>query len=114
MDAITSDKSLKVGDLVINRYHAGENVFRITKISRRFLTPNDILRRAYSDYKAGDEYNPLMTIEAIADLSIKSKKNEKLRKKVRELDASYLVKVDSQYLKDHIDSIQTIIDKWLP
>lgn len=76
---IDSDQSLKIGDLVFSSYHKGEYVFRITKIQRRFYKLEDI-KYYHPDRDVGDEYNPLMYIEAIENYSLTKYKEKKFRK----------------------------------
>lgn len=114
MDFITSDKSLKVGDLVFNGYSKNNFLYKITKIERRFLTQDDLRYNAYKGGQVGDEYNPYVTIEAVADLDLKTKPDTKLRKNVKGLDASYLTKVSPEFLQDYKDRLLKVIDQFWP
>lgn len=113
MDFISSDRTLKVGDYVFNNYSKNELLWRVTKIERRFLLKDDLKYQAYKSGKVGDEYNPYVVIEAVADLSSKHDSNKKLRKTVKGLDAAWVSKVDPPKLQDHINRLQKLMaDLW--
>ena len=114
MDFITSDKSLQVGDLVFNGYSKNNYLYKVTQITRRFLTKEDLRYNAYQGGQVGDEYNPYVTIEAVADLDLKANPKAKLRKNVKGLDASYLTKVDPNFLQEYKDRLLKVIDQFWP
>lgn len=109
-DFITSDRSLKVGDVVFSIYHKGERLFKITKIERRFLTQDDLRYNVYKDRSVGDEYNPTLDIESIADLSILTDPNKKFRKLVKKrLDAAWVRRADPSMIQDHIYRLTNLL-----
>lgn len=114
MDFITSDRTLKVGDLVFSRYHKGEFLFKITSIDRRFLTKDDLKYSSYKNGKVGDEYNPTMKIEAVANLSITTPPDKKLRKNVKSLDAAWIIKVDPKNIEAHIKKLNDLLSEMWP
>lgn len=109
-----SDPTLAVGDLVFNNYSKNEFLWRITNIERRFLDVNDLKYGVYKNGKVGDEYSPLVTIETVANFSIKADLTKKLRKQEKTLDAAYLSKADLNFIQDHLQKLSKIIsDLWL-
>jgi len=113
MDFINSDRTLKVGDLVFSNYHKGDLLFKVTKIERRFLVKDDLRYGAYKDGKVGDEYDPLTTIESVANLGFRVDRSKKFRKTTKVLDASYLVKANPDLVNEQIKVLQTILlDFW--
>lgn len=108
MSFINSDTTLKVGDLVFSSYHKGENLFKIVSITRRFLTDYDLRYNVYKNAKVGDEYNPLIKIQAIANLSIVNNE-KKVIKITKELDAVYLHKVTRETILNHINKLGKLI-----
>ena len=114
MDFITSDKSLKVGDLVFNNYSKNNYLWKVTEITRRFLTQGNLSPYAYPGGQVGDEWNPYVVIEAVADLDLKTKPGTKLRKNIKGLDASYLTKVSPEFLQAYKDNLTKIINEFWP
>lgn len=114
MNFITSDNSLQVGDYVFHNYSKNNFLWKITKITRRFLTKDDIRYQVYKGGNISDEYNPYVEIESVADFGM-ILTNKKFLKKTRGLDAAYLIKADSGVFQDHIDKLNQIIkDFWSP
>lgn len=114
MDFISSDRTLKVGDYVFNNYSKNELLWRVTEIERRFLSKDDLRYQAYKGGKVGDEYNPYVVIEAVADFSIKANSKKKMRKQVKGLDAAYLVKVEPGVIQEHINRLNQILSDFWP
>lgn len=114
MDFITSDRTLQIGDLVFSTYHKGELLFKISKIERRFLTADLLKYSPYSKGQVGDEYNPLVTIESVANLSVRYDASKKFRKHVKTLDATYLIKVDPEYIKAYIKRLHELLAEFWP
>lgn len=112
MSFINSDASLKVGDLVFQDYTKNNFLYKIVSIKRRFLTKDDLRYGVYKDGNIGDEYTPIATIEAVADLDLKTKPGAKLRKTTKELDAAYLYKVDPNVLQDYKNRLTKIIGEF--
>jgi hypothetical protein len=112
MSLINSDKSLKVGDLVFQSYTKNNFLYKITNIEQRFLTKEDLRYGVYKDRKIGDEFNPIITIQVVADLDLKVKPGTKLRKNTKELDAAYLTKVDLNILQTYINRLTAIIGEF--
>lgn len=113
MDFISSDRTLKVGDYVFNNYSKNELLWRVTKIERRFLTKDDLRYGVYKNGSVGDEYNPYVEIEAVADFSIKADSKKKMRKQTKGLDAAYLTKVEPQVIQDHLSKLKKMVaDLW--
>ena len=110
MNFIESDTTLKVDDLVFSSYHKGQYIFKIVSIERRFLTKHDIYvyREVYHGCTIGDEYEPLMKVELVEDLSI-FPLNKKIKKIVATLDATYLTKVNPKTISNHIERLHQII-----
>lgn len=108
-DFIESDKTIAIGDLVLSNYHKGELIFKVTKIERRFLTKDDLRFDCYKGGQVGDEYNPYVTIESVANLSINVDPNKKFRKTVKGLDAAHLKKIDHKHIEAHIERIKNIL-----
>jgi hypothetical protein len=111
------DKDLpayKVGDLVWSKYHKNEIVYRITKIERRFIA-DEWDKRAHSSVfpgcEIGDEYNPMVDIEAVADFSVKADPAKKLRKSSRSLDVSWVTKVTPEHIEAHIRRLNDLLTK---
>jgi len=109
MSFIDSDPSLKVGDLVFQGYTKNNFLYKIVNIERRFLTKEDLRYGVYKDGKVGDEYDPIATIQVVADLDLKVKPGTKLRKITKELDATYLTKVNPSVLEDYKNRLTAII-----
>lgn len=113
MDFINSDRSLKVGDLVFSNYHKGDLLFKVTKIERRFLTKDDLRYGVYKNGSVGDEYDPLTTIESVANLGFRVDRSKKFRKTTKILDASYLVKAGPDLIDAQIKFLQAaLLDFW--
>lgn len=113
MSFIDSDPTLAVGDFVFHNYSKNELLWKVTKIERRFLDQDDLRYGVYKDGKVGDEYNPIVTIESVADFSIKTGLKKKMRKQKKEFDAAYLVKVDPKLIQDHVQRLkQLVVDLW--
>jgi hypothetical protein len=113
MDFINSDRTLKVGDLVFSNYHKGDLLFKITKIERRFLNKDDLYYDVYKNGKVGDEYNPAVTIESVANLGLRADRKKKFRKTTMNLDALYVVKADPSLIDEQIKTLQSILlDFW--
>lgn len=112
MDFITCDRSLQVGDYVFNNYSKNTILWKITGITRRFLSQSDLRSHVYSGGQVGDEWNPYVTIEAVADFGIKPP-GKKLRKQVKGLDAAWVSKADPKVFKEHIARLNKIVnDLW--
>lgn len=114
MDFVSSDKTLKIGDLVFSTFAKGEFLYKIVDIERRFID-KDLLK--YSNYSGGcigDEYNPLVEIQAVANLSITADVNKKLQKKLKKLDAAWVKRVDKQHLLAHIQKLNNLISNMWP
>lgn len=109
MSFINSDPTLAVGDLVFQGYTKNNFLYKITNIERRFLTKDDLRYGVYKDGKVGDEYDPIVTIQVVADLDLKAKAGIKLRKNIKELDAAYLIKVKPSVLEDYKNRLAAII-----
>ncbi len=113
MSFIRSDPTLAVGDFVLSSYHKGELVFKVTKITPRFLTAADLRYEVYKGAKVGDEYTPLVTIESVANLSINADPNKKFRKTTKSLDAWWVRKISVETLEKHMRRLSNIIhDLW--
>lgn len=113
MSFIKSDPTLAVGDLVLSTYHKGELIFKVTKLTQRFLTSMDVRYTIYKGGNVGDEYTPLATIESVANLSIFTNTEKKFRKTTKNLDASYLIKLSPEKLENHMRRISNIMhDLW--
>jgi len=113
-DYITSDRTLQVGDIVISTYNKSTLLYRITNIERRFLEAFDMqYSDTYEDATIGDEYNPIVTIESVANLDAKPS-NKKLRKIKQELDADYLVKITPQYMETYIKRMKALVKELWP
>jgi hypothetical protein len=107
----------KVGDLVFSKYHKNETVYRITKIERRFLVDQWDVRSHQSVFpgcQIGDEYNPTVTIEAIADLSIKADPTKKMRRSTKSLDASWVMPVTPEHIAAHIRKLNDLLTTQFP
>lgn len=113
-DFITSDRSLKEGDLVFSEYHKGQLLFKITKIERRYLTQQDIKHSVYSCGQVGDEYNPYVTIESVADLGVPRNPKKKFRKTVKTLDAAWLKRAEPEHIQAHIKMLYEILSTHWP
>src|SRR6478609_2717142 len=109
MSFINSDPTLAVGDLVFNNYSKNEFLWKITNIERRYLDVDDLRYGVYKNGKVGDEYNPLVTIEVVANFSIKADLTKKLRKQEKILDAAYLSKADPNFIQNHINKLNQIL-----
>lgn len=112
MDFITSDRTLQAGDYVFHNYSKNNFLWKITKITRRFLTKDDLKYGVYDYGTVGDEYNPYVEIESVADFSMNAV-NKKCRKQTRGLDAAYLIKADPKVFQDHIDKLNQILKEFL-
>jgi hypothetical protein len=113
MSYIDSDPTLAVGDFVFHTYSKNELLWKITKIERRFLTKDDLKYSVYENGKVGDEYNPYVSIESVADFSIKANVKKKMRKTKKGFDAAYLVKVDPKLIQEHVQRLkQLVVDLW--
>jgi|WetSurMetagenome_2_1015567.scaffolds.fasta_scaffold293949_2 hypothetical protein len=113
MSFIDSDPTLVVGDFVFHGYGKNELLWKIIEIERRYLTKDDLKYGVYKDGKVGDEYNPIVTIESVANFSIKMDLKKKSPKLKKELDAGYLKKVDPKLIEEHIQRLNKIIsDLW--
>lgn len=108
---ITSDKTLKVGDYVLSRYHKGDLLYRVTKITQRFLEAKDISPYAHIGANVGDEYNPYIQCEAVENISISADSKKKLRKKTIGLDAGWVTKVDPATIEAYIEKLHGILLK---
>jgi len=112
MDFISSDRTLKVGDYVFNNYSKNNYLWKITDIQRRFLSQSDLRSQVYAGGQVGDEWNPYVVIEAVADFGIHVT-GKKLRKQVKGLDAAWVSKADPKVFKDHLDRLKTLVsDLW--
>ena len=111
MSFITSDPTLAVGDFVFHNYSKNELLWKVTKIERRFLTKDDLRNSVYEYGKVGDEYNPYVQIESVADFSIKVNVTKKMRKTKKGFDAAYLIKVNPKIVQDHIQRLKTIMSE---
>jgi hypothetical protein len=112
MDFIDSDRSLQVGDYVFHNYSKNSFLWKITKITRRFLTQDDLRYGVYKNANIGNEYNPYVEIESIADLGF-NLVNKKYRKQIRYFDAVYLIKVDPKVIQNHINTLNKVLkDFW--
>jgi hypothetical protein len=118
-DLLTWDTTLQVGDLVFSTYHKGETLFKIIKIEKRFITQYDMMYATYQSspyygHSVGDEYNPYVTIEAVASLSIVSNLDKKKRKYVAGLDGFYLKRATPDHIEGHLKRLQKLIDEFWP
>jgi hypothetical protein len=111
MDFIDSDRTLKFGEYVFHNYSKNNFLWKITKITRRFLTKEDLHYGVYKGGNVGDEYNPLVEIEAVADFNMHPIK-KKFRKQTKVLDAAYLIKADAEVLQNHIDEVKKILSNF--
>lgn len=111
MSFIDSDPTLAVGDFVFHNYSKNELLWKVVKIERRFLTKDALRYGIYENGKVGDEYNPYVAIESVADFSIKANVAKKMRKIKKGLDAAYLVKVNPKIVQDHIQRLKTIVSE---
>ena len=109
MNFIKSDPTLAVGDFVLSLYHKGELIFKVNKITRRFLTANDLKSYVYAGGQVGDEYTPYITIESVANLSIFTNTEKKFRKTNKGLDASWVKKLTPELMKKHMRRISNIM-----
>lgn len=105
----TFDTSIKEGDLVTSGYHRQGLLFRVVKITQRFISQSEIDKDKkyngnYSDCEAGDETNPLVEIKPVFDLN--DLQNKKLRTNVKHLDGSYLRKMTKERYAQHIESLR--------
>lgn len=114
MDFITSDRTLQVGDLVFSSYHKKDLLFKITKIERRFLTLDLLRYNVYSKGQVGDEYNPIVVIKSIANLSIKYDSKKKFRPTTASIDASYLKIVTPEHIQAYIKRLHEILTEFWP
>lgn len=116
---ITWDTSLKVGDIVFSNYTKNELLFQIVSIERRFLEDWDVkhitsTHHPYYGRSKGEEYNPLVTIEAVANLSVNFDAGKKLRQMVKTLDGAYLTRVDPTYLQAYVKRLQGLVGELWP
>jgi len=99
------DSSINIGDYVISKYGKSTFLYQVIKISKRFITKNDV--NLYSNVdknaKIGDEYNPIVTIKPVANLNIMS--NNKFKKQESSLDGAYLIKVSKSKAQEWIDKL---------
>lgn len=113
MKLINSDPTLAVGDFVFHNYSKNEFLWKIVHIERRYITKEDLRYSTLEDGKLGDEYDPLITIESVANFSITADVSNKIRKQKKILDASYLTKADPKLIEKHAHRLQKIIsDLW--
>ena len=113
-DFITSDRTLQVGDLVFSNYHKGEYLWQIVEITQRYVDQNDISFYGPKGGKIGDEKNPYVKIQAVANLSITADPNKKLRKMTAGLDADWVKRVDPAHIVAHIKKINELITEMWP
>lgn len=113
-DFITSDRSLKVGDLVFSNYHKGQLLFKITKIEKRFLDASMLHYGCYQGGSVGDEYNPYVTIESVANLGITPDPKKKFRKTVKGLDAAWITRAEPEHISAHIKRLNEILSTHWP
>lgn len=116
---ITWNTSLKVGDIVFSGYTKNELLFQIVAIERRFLQSHDFFTNMqpthpYYGRQVGNEYNPLVTIKAVANLSINFDASKKLRQMVKVLDGAYLRRADPTYLQAYMKRLQQVMDELWP
>jgi hypothetical protein len=95
-----ADKSLKVGDLVLNLYSKHDNnIWEIVEIERRFLTEEECSTdHCRNEYTPGTEYNPIVTIIKVYDdqyCKVKSKS-------IKCYDASFVKKLDEIVIEEMI------------
>lgn len=104
----TFDTFIQVGDFVLSGYHEKDIIFRVTKIERRFYSQDDI-DRYYKNgpIVVGDEFNPLVSIEPIVNLSIRAS-SKKPKASIKALDGAYLKKVDKQLIMEYIERLKQI------
>lgn len=113
MDFISSDRTLKVGDYVFNNYSKNTILWKVTKIERRFLNQSDLKSSVYAGGQVGDEWNPYVVIEAVADFGVHTS-GKKLRKQVKGFDAAWVTKVDPKVFQDHIDRLKKLVSDFWP
>lgn len=102
----------KVGDLVFYNLSKNDTVYRIAKIERRFLTDQDDVDRHQNIWpgcEIGDEYNPIIAIEAVMDLSIRADAKKKVRKSSRWLDAFWLSPITPQQIQTQIQRLNDLL-----
>jgi len=106
----TFDTSIKVGDYVFSGYHEKDIVFQVTEIKDRFITQEDYDR--YQTYResgaVGDAINPLVQLKPIANLSIRTDSEKKVRASIKSLDGGYLIKVTPELINEHIIRMEEI------
>lgn len=99
------DSSINIGDYVISTYGKSTFLYQVVKITKRFITKNDV--NLYSNVdknaKIGDEYNPIVTNKPVGNLNIIS--NSKFKKQESSLDGSYLIKVNKSNVQEWIDKL---------
>jgi hypothetical protein len=112
-----SDPTLKIGDIVWSTYNTkDEFLYRIIEIERRFLDENEVKyhREVFPGCTVGEEYNPLITIEVIANLSSRVGPNKRLPQTHKMLDASYLVKATPEHIQSHIKRLNDLLTTFFP
>lgn len=98
MSFIGSSEILKEGDFVLYDANSKFIIWKIIDIQRRFLTEDDVKRyTCYNNCSVGDEYNPLITISFVKDIS-----NVTSKKRSHTVDAAYLKKVNTKQIQDDI------------
>lgn len=105
----TFDTSIKEGDLVTSSYHRQGLLFKVVKITQRFISQEEIdkdkkYNGTYKDCEAGDETNPLVEIKPVFDLN--DLQNKKLRVNVKHLDGSFLRKMTKERYSQYIESLR--------
>jgi len=106
---LTWDSSINIGDYVVSTYNRSQLLYKVIKITRRFITKDDIhlydnvYVNAYKKAKIGDEYNPIVTISPVGNLNFLNKK--KISKVNSSLDGSYLIKVTRNVADEWIDKL---------
>ena len=102
---LTWDSSINIGDYVVSTYNRSQLLYKVIKITRRFITKDDIhvYVNAYKKAKIGDEYNPIVTISPVGKLNFLNKK--KISKVNSSLDGSYLIKVTRNVADEWIDKL---------
>lgn len=109
MGSLLDAGSFEVGNIVTSRYTKNDFLFKVVEIERRFLTKTDLKYSVYQGHQLGDEYNPLVTIKPVANLSVKFDASKKLRSTKSVLDAAYLTKVTPEFLKKHIERLNSLL-----
>lgn len=94
---------LQVGDIVTT-YHKG--YWRVTKITRRFLTQGDFDHQIQGYQKAGDEKSPLIEYELVADSDGNRPKG---KPRTNRCDAGYCARLTREWIEEQKKSD---IAKW--